>query len=173
MQVISRRKALRIIGFSTLSMASVQALGFQQTQELALDNCRFVWWRDASRLRCTFVAPARGWVAVGFGPTLDIIGTRFVMADPQLDKLRFVEMLAAPTGPMPYPTGSQVRAFQAITGGRDTNSAWVSFAMALPFFNGETALVRPKQKANLMLAWSTSTDFAHHSAWRRHIKIDV
>ena len=171
--MISRRKALTIIGFSTICVTSGKAFALRQYQEMVMDDCRFEWWVDQSRLRCTFVAPAAGWLAVGFGPSLNTIGTRFVMVDPQDDHLRSAEMLASPSGPAPFSSHPQGESFQALTGGRDGNTAWMSCAVKLPFFSNQTMLLQSQQKANLMLAWSMSTDFDHHSAWRRHIKIDL
>ncbi|MFT6658866.1 hypothetical protein [Maritalea sp.] len=156
-----------------MSLTGGSAFGFEQNRHLTLDGCRFEWWVQASRLRCTFMAPATGWLAVGFGPSLDILGTRLLMVVPRSDGLKISDRLAGPSGPQTFAPDENDETFQTISGGGNGDQAWVSFAVPLPFYTQQAALVLANQKANLMLAWSTSKDFDHHSAWRRHFEINV
>ncbi|NIA71929.1 hypothetical protein HBA54_25345 [Pelagibius litoralis] len=131
----------------------------------------FRWRHDRAVLRGNLAAPTAGWLAVGFNDAERLKGTCFVMA--QLSETPACVELRRAVVPDHVPVADRrIRASLAMEAGafQDGRS---TLQFALPHESGATLGVKltPGASTYLMLAWSRSTDFDHHSAFREHHRV--
>ncbi len=132
-------------------------------KRLEPDGTAFVWRHEGETIACGFEAPAEGWLAVGFNVVRDLRGTRFVIA--ATPPPRIEERLARVPDHIPVATPMLISAKVARSGHRTS----LSFTWPHEIAGGMS--LAPGTHAHVMLAWSRSVDFAHHSAWRRHFDV--
>ena len=117
-------------------------------------------------------APTNGWLAIGFNDENNIVGSDLIMMCVKFGKVQFEDQYVKGTGDNPLDTSL----------GGQSNIEILAFSEA----NGQTniSLKRPlvtKDKFDfkhqtdkdfwLILAYSVSDDFDHHSIMRKHAKI--
>jgi len=155
--------------FIRISEAAQDAGRLQKIGEMT-----FRWKHEGRRLKGEISAPTLGWLAVGFNDRATLKGTRFVIAAvDEAGKLRIDERIAI------VPDHTTVAELGGLTGlgdlsGRREGTRTV-IGFSLPHTTGDRFPVdlRPHATTHLMLAWSQSADFDHHSTWRRHVSVNL
>lgn len=166
--------------FLVLSSLALGAshLGSQPAQagaekEVDLDGVSFRWQHQDNLLIGKLSAPTNGWIAVGFSNGPGIADTYFIMASVAEDPQRFEERYAiVPDHLRISELGWPEKA--ALTSGESSGgSSTVTFTMPSQGPVGSGISLEAGNKVYLMLAWSRDADFAHHSAWRRHLPVSL
>ena len=142
-------------------------------QKFETDGVSFQAWHGNGRLHCSFTAPTRGWVAVGFNNQQRLKGTRFVIGALFGGSLRVEEHIAVVPS---HPTVEAMGLASAVndgSGGVSDGKMSLRFSLPHLFTDTDNPTLLSGTVPYLMLAWSHEVDFAHHSAWRRHFSIDL
>lgn len=168
---MKRRAMLALTGWSLVDPAGAsEALAAGPSRHVALGAVTFAWHHDNQRLYGTLTAPTSGWIAVGFNTARSLAGTRFVIA--VTGRAPRVEMHVA--GDMGHPTieslGGQ-SGLADISGESAAGSSILRFSLPHHSAAPHPLELAPGTPIHLMLAWSHEADFAHHSAWRRHLDV--
>ena len=133
----------------------------------------FGWSHDTDRIHLTMSAPTAGWLAIGFNEHPGLGNMRFVMTVASENTPRAEEHLTR--------NGSHldVRKLNLETHLRDLEGTYngefsqIRFSLPHLMHHRPTLQLAGGSQTNLMLAWSQSTDFNHHSAWRKHYPITL
>ena len=142
--------------------------GEQAWRAVEAGGIGFRWRHVAGDLRGRVSAPTAGWMAVGFNDVGQLKGTCFVIAQvsqppTRLELHRAVVPTHAPVAD-PVLRTSLVKEGEAFAKGRS------HLGFRLPHSSGAAlgVALTPGVATYLMLAWSRSPDFQHHSAFREH-----
>ncbi len=142
-----------------------------RSESHALDGTNLNLSHAAGQLHVRFDAPTKGWIAVGFNENRRLKGTHFVIAAADGGAVRIEEHVAlVPDHKAVQDLGISPALGNASVSLKDGRS-YLAFSLphVLPH-RPELTLV-PGSRVHIMLAWSHSPDFDHHSAWRRHVDI--
>ena len=135
------------------------------------DGTTFAWSHRVGRLFGELSAPTKGWLAVGFNDESILKGTRFLIGVVDDKAVRAEMHIADP------PRHQPVESLGGLSDIRDLRGQWESgrsrIVFSLPHRSTDRFAIdlMPGRSTHLMLAWSHEPDFAHHSAWRRHIDV--
>ncbi len=131
----------------------------------------FRWRHEDGVLRGSLSAPTPGWLAVGFNDAQRLRGTCFVMAQVSETPPRLELHRAAVPDHGPVADRQVQRDLAMVAGSFGDGGSRLRFD--LPHHSGDALGVnlRPGAATYLMLAWSHSTDFDHHSAFREHQRV--
>ncbi|MET1416269.1 hypothetical protein ABVF61_28625 [Roseibium sp. HPY-6] len=115
-------------------------------------------------------APTQGWLAIGFNASPGLKDAYFVMMRVENEQFQSSERISsgfdhAGVGELGLPA-------VLIAGSGSADAGKTSVSIQLPPHLPGPANVRLTEghETHVMLAWSQSKDFAHHSAWRRHFR---
>jgi hypothetical protein len=143
------------------------------TLKVQESGVEFQWRHQCDLVVCQFQAPTRGWLAVGFNSTPQLLGTRFVIAARSNGMAQFEEHMAVETGHRRISTlGFEASISNASIRHLPTSSL-LRFSYPTEFADQPDLHLHNGAKAFVMLAWSTHTDFDHHSAWRNHYPLTL
>jgi len=142
-------------------------------QHLNAGPMGFHWRHHGSRLYGALSGPTAGWLAVGFNDRSELRGTRFVIASLSNSTLMAeVHIAQVPNHTRVEKLGgkSDLEILSA-----DQNSARTIVEFSLPRTTKDKYNIdlSPGSGIYLMLAYSASPDFQHHSAWREHFEITI
>ena len=165
-----RRTMLATIGGAVLAPMAPSGAQQSSARHVAIDGVTFDWRHGDDRLYGTLTAPTSGWIAVGFNISRSLKGTRFVIAVARQKPTAEMHVALVPEHPTIESLGGQ-SGLADVTGRSDDTQSTVRFS--LPHVNAAPFALElsPGTPVYLMLAWSHETDFAHHSAWRRHFDV--
>lgn len=154
-----------VIGPSTAPSAARESSG---TRTVQAKGIAFSWTHKDGRLFGRVSASTDGWIAVGFNRDRRLRGTRFVIGRVVAGKAQAEVHVAM------VPDHAEVGALggtadlRHVDGGRSGGQTWLTFS--LPHRSGDPfdVTLAPESGVHLMLAWSRSPDFDHHSHFRTH-----
>jgi len=135
-------------------------------RQLDVDGVVFSWAHDADRVRMALAIATAGWIAVGFNDRRTLAGTRFVIASAITGRIE--ERIARVPDHAPIAALGIAPAIAEAAVAFESGRSVLRFAMPHRLSSQSLA---PGSAVHLMLAWSPETDFAHHSAWRRHVDV--
>lgn len=133
----------------------------------------FHWNHRNSRLYCEYSAPTKGWLAVGFNNKSNLVGTRFVMVVVANNSIHIEEHMAINTGHMNVENMGIKSVFGDVSGEVKQGKSTLIFSFPNNISDSHPLNLEPDSRVYLMLAWSTSADFKHHSTWRKHFDIKL
>lgn len=120
---------------------------------------RFDWHVDGDVLHGRLSAATSGWVAVGLNDRQSLGGSRLLMFAVENGAIMAEEHLAdPPQHPRRELIGGAVDAY--------TSGDRLSVVFRVPLTRDWSPTLVPGDRVWLTLAWSSETDFAHHSAQR-------
>lgn len=151
--------------------SSQEEAGSTAWSTMTNDAVTFKWRHHAGHLQCCLSAPTAGWIAAGFNERAGLANTRFVMASVSGLDLVAEEHLAIVPEHQPVQSLGLQPALIEISGVYADGLSHITFSMVEEIPGRPDLQLRSGNSVNLMLAWSHSRDFAHHSAWRRHFVI--
>lgn len=141
------------------------------SESYALDGTNLNWSHAARQLHVRFDAPTKGWIAVGFNENRRLRGTHFVIAAVDGGAVRIEEHLAlVPDHKTVRELGIPPALANASMSLKDSRSH-LAFSLPHVLPHRPELPLAPGSRVHVMLAWSHSPDFDHHSAWRRHVDI--
>ena len=156
----------RLVALSLFGLSA----GSADANPVDVGGIRVQWRHSEDTVEFTVTAPTSGWVAVGFNEVDNIVGAELVMMRAEAGGVhashrsvlgagddRPVELLGR---------GSAIVAADgAVASGRAT------FRLRLRHDLGAAPSLAPGSELILILAYSVSPDFDHHSRVRRHIRV--
>jgi hypothetical protein len=135
------------------------------------DGTAFAWSHRGDRLFGDLSAPTKGWLAVGFNDEPALKGTRFLIGVVEGSVVRAEMHIADPPHHQPVEMLGGLSDIRDLKG--QCGSGHSRLAFSLPHRSTDRFAIdlMPGRSIHLMLAWSHEPDFAHHSAWRRHVDV--
>ena len=141
---------------------------------LEIEGMQVAWEHRDGGIEFILEAPTQGWVAIGFNEVNSIVGADLIMAGIRDGQTRaehlFVEDFGAPRPVRDLGRASKVRSVRAQLQGE-------SIAVALlldQLVNAELSRdLHSGREIYLIVAYSISPDFDHHSRMRRHLAVKL
>jgi DOMON domain len=142
-------------------------------REVSEAGVRFQWRIEAGELHGCIEAQTRGWIAVGFNARTELDGARLVMARLVSGQAHAEVHIAKPPHHMLRLNPDGTQRVKNVIGNYEDARTRVCFQMSLAPVDTEDVALRAGQPTHLVLAWSHSADFEHHSAQRgsRNVKL--
>lgn len=137
------------------------------------------WTTTADRLEGELRAPTEGWVLVGFnrlheGRERGLPGARlFFFAVDSSGTTRVEEHIADPPSHAPRARASGEAAVRVVQAERRGSSTHVRFSLPLGPVHGSDVALEAGAPTELILAYSVSDDFDHHSRRRVHRRVEL
>lgn len=140
---------------------------------LQKNGMQFRWHHATGRLHAELLAPTEGWLAVGFNERDTLAGTRFVIG--RIEHGRPYAELHIAQPPAHRELSELGGEPDLRVAGGDSSDGVSRLRFSLPQSGtGAYALrLTPGVSVYLMLAWSQSPDFTHHSAMRVHLPLTL
>ncbi|MEL7525899.1 MAG: DOMON domain-containing protein [Pseudomonadota bacterium] len=134
------------------------------------DGVDFGWQFRNNQLCAEMTAPTKGWLAIGFNSSPVLKNTYFVMM--RMDNGRFQSSERISSGFDHAAVGELGLPSALIAGTGNSRYGKTSISIQLPTHLPGPADIRLSEgrATHIMLAWSHSDDFSHHSTWRRHFQ---
>ncbi|MEW7007863.1 DOMON domain-containing protein [Lentilitoribacter sp. EG35] len=173
---MNKRKFLTLATLATGSFAwpirnSAMALPILDDQKLEDSGVTFHWHHHQNRIVGKLTAPTRGWIAVGFNAQNSLKNTRFVMATVSTPAIHIEEHEAGTGGHQSIESLGGKRTVKFVNSEFLDGISCLEFSFPHEISDRPDLDLSPGSPCYLMLAWSNSIDFDHHSAWRQHYKI--
>jgi len=128
----------------------------------------FTWRHAQGRLHGSLSAETTGWLAVGFNDKRTLRGTRFVIGRVVDGRAHAEVHIARVPDHAEVGTLGGVSGLADVAGGRTRDETWLTFSLPLKSGDDFEIDLSPGRKVLLMLGWSLSPDFDHHSRVREH-----
>lgn len=153
------------------ALAMQTGAGMPAEQRVTAGEMVFGWWHRDARLHGRLCAPGPGWLAVGFNTGRELRATRFVIAAVAPPDVRAEVRVALAPGHRRIEElggrGDLRDVAGLVRGGRSR----VRFSLPHRATDAHAVPLSPGSPVYLMLAWSHSPDFDHHSAFREHLEL--
>ncbi|MEM1400730.1 MAG: DOMON domain-containing protein [Pseudomonadota bacterium] len=163
--------AIPAVAASTGLATQVSGANTEDGGMVELDDVRFEWHHEHGFLRGKMTAPTSGWIAAGFNQNPDLKNTRFVIGATSIVPIRVEEHLAIVPHHRDVGSLGYTRTVTEVRGYERQGVSIVAFSLPHTFPDGPELDLTPGGEVTLMLAWSHTPDFRHHSTWRRHTQI--
>lgn len=144
--------------------------GPMDTIRLGRMECYYEIQQD--RLHFHLTAPTEGWLAVGFNDENNIVGADLLMFSIKGDSVQFEDQFVLAAGKHPEDKACGGESNIIVESAKEA-SGRTSVAFSIPLNSGDKLdfIHRVGQDFWLILAYSVSDDFDHHSIMRKHAKI--
>ena len=146
-----------------------------ELREVRKNGMTFRWAFEGDRLQCQLEAPAQGWLAVGFNPKSGLTETSLIMGAVHADGRTRIEdhWIIAPGFHRPVTELEQSSALADVKGWQNAKGSSVSFSLPLKAASKFHHDLTIGDSYHLLLAYSRSDDFDHHSSMRSSIEIKL
>ncbi len=166
--------AMMIMGAVGTGTADEQPGTVPRAGSVTVEGIEVVWAFAGAFLTVTVSAPTDGWVAVGFNSRNDIVGSELFMAARRGEGPVAEHHLVTGAGVHP-PVESLGRQSALVDFAVDEHSGMLRAGITARFtINPEyvrSVPLTPGGEVVLILAYSVSPDFDHHSRVRRHVAV--
>ncbi len=128
------------------------------------------WFYSNDRIHFDLSAPTTGWITVGFNEREELSGaylliTRIYGSHPQL-----VEHVVYAPGDY-KPIEDTLPAVADVEGNESSKQSWVHFSLPITSTSDHAKTLQKGQHVHMILAYSNSDDFQHHSVMRTAIRV--
>ena len=175
-----RRQFLAVAGAGLLGSVSPTPASSGATTDpasarhgLEIDGVRVRWRHAADRFAIRLDTPSPGWLALGVNDSRALAGTRFVIADVAGPLVRAEERVALLPGHVAVATLGLAPILLEAGGHYREGRATLALELEPAIDERPRLRLRSGSRLHLMLAWSHESDFEHHSAWRRHVPVEL
>ena len=176
-----RRRFLAIAGRLASTSLLIAASGATRAtansvatgQALEIDGVQVRWQHAPDHFAARLTTPSPGWLALGFNDRPALVGTRFVIADVTAPDVRVSERIALVPDHAPVAASGLAPALLDADGRREDGRSVLELRLSRAIDARPRLRLQPGSRIHLMLAWSRSSDFGHHSAWRRHLPVTL
>mgnify|MGYP006290164479 FL=1 len=153
-------------------LAMALSAGRLHSDYLEAGGMRVSWVHHEHEVEFLVSAPTEGWVAVGFNKVDDIVGAELIMArilrGNSHAEHRYV---VAPGDHRPVSTLGRPSMLRGAVGLISEARVHFTFRLQRPADSGQGVGLRPGERLYLIVAYSVSSDFDHHSRVRRHLEV--
>ncbi len=140
---------------------------------IEVDEVTLTLTHHGARLHGELTAPTRGWLAAGFNLAAQLRDTRFMIAATCVAYQRFEEHIAVVPQHHSVVSLGLTPNLADTSGDCDKRTSTARFSFPDQFPDGPPLCLAPGTRVQVMLAWSHEPDFDHHSAWRRHVEVEL
>jgi DOMON domain len=157
-----------------LSWAGCQAQTSKRTQmkQISVGGMQVFWHFEGDLLIIDATAPDRGWVAIGFNSSDDIVHTNLIMAGTADGKPyvsdRYVFGLGNHQSVESVGGSTAVNLLSASSNGNQTQ---IRFSISVQPTDRYHYALTPGTTLFLICAFSTEDDISHHSRMRQHVRV--
>lgn len=132
------------------------------------------WEHMGESIEFVLTAPTEGWVAVGFNAVDDIVGADLFMAATQDGETQAEHFYVAGRGdPRPINSVGRDSWIHSTVAETDDGKSTVTLRLSPDETSDRFAGLKAGETLYLILAYSVSADFDHHSRVRRHIQVTL
>ncbi|MDX1941116.1 MAG: DOMON domain-containing protein [Saprospiraceae bacterium] len=145
-----------------------------EMKEVSKNGMTVRWELVKDSLQIEAFAPTQGWVAIGFNKSDELKGTHLIMGCIQKGEV-FIEehYIRQPGDHIPISTLGGKDALFNRTGIETKDGTHLSFQFPLKVADPYHWHLKPGKTYYLLLAYSESDDFYHHSRMRTSVKIQL
>lgn len=130
------------------------------------------WKVEGEKVSFRLTAPDQGWVAIGFNETPDLTGNYLLMGRVKEGKAELREFYVfAPGDYRPIDTHKKSLKISGVGGTESKNETQIEFSLDGSFSDQYRKAQQAGKEIYLLLAFSESDDFKHHSRMRTTVKI--
>jgi DOMON domain len=161
-------------GFITcMAMISLaQAQAQSNMMEISKNNMTVRWRIENELIHFEMEAPTHGWVAIGFSESASLTGTYLLMGRIQNGKSEVVEHFTDQPGSYrPIIDYGEANQTISVSGDEVGNMTRLKFSIPILKVSKYHKNLSPGTTWNLLLAYSISDDFQHHSIMRTSVEI--
>lgn len=160
--------------FSVVLTTFCSFAGLYGQQTFKVSGITFTYEISGDRLNCSLGAPTSGWIGVGFNDRNSIVGSDLLLFN-SIDGVAMASDLFVKEFGNPA-RDEDLGGENNITVVRSTeNESFTKFVFTIPIRSGDPNdfVHHLGKKAWLILAYSESDDFDHHSRVRKHVAFEL
>lgn len=132
------------------------------------------WEHREDGIEFSLTAPTTGWVAVGFNDSDDIVGADLVMARVESGQSEARHFYVVRAGdPRPVESLGESSIVRNVDGRISDGVVEVHVRLDPALGPGRSFDLSPGTNLYLIVAYSVSQDFDHHSRMRRHVEVEL
>ena len=143
-------------------------------QRVEASGILFEYGVEGKLLKCSLSAPTKGWVGVGFNSKNSIVGSDLLLFNIVDGKVSSTDLYVKGVGnPIKDTDNGGVHSI-VVQGGNESNSVTeVHFTIPMDSKDANDFVHILEKEAWLILAYSISDDFKHHSRIRKHLPFRI
>lgn len=167
------RRVLPLLGPIAVS-AVAMAFAAPESGRVTAAGMDLRWYQDGEWIEFTFSAPSQGWLAIGFNDVNDIVGADLFMLRVRAGTVEGEEHLVLRAGDHRnvLSLGMPPR-LRVLDGSQTASGTVVRFRIATTAGEARRPALSRGSTHVLILAYSVSDDFDHHSRQRIHLPITL
>lgn len=143
-------------------------------KEVSKNGMTVQWEIVADSLQVIVFAPTQGWVAIGFNERDELTGTHLIMGSVKNGEVLIEDRyIRKPGDHVSVRALGGVDALAHRKGEETKNGTTLEFRFPLKVEDSYHCLLAPGKSYYLLLAYSESDDFDHHSRMRTSVKIQL
>ncbi|MFK7969092.1 MAG: DOMON domain-containing protein [Bacteroidia bacterium] len=132
------------------------------------------WEQQGEFLRFELEAPTQGWLAIGFNPKDQLAHTQLIMACVEQGKPKVEDFwVLAPGDYRPVSSLQGKAATTQVEGKESTRGTTMSFYVPIQAVDRYHYDLHGHTSFNLLMAYSQSDDFMHHSIMRTSVTVSL
>ncbi|MEM6264099.1 MAG: DOMON domain-containing protein [Bacteroidota bacterium] len=132
----------------------------------------FQWRIQGEFLEMKLSGPTIGWIAMGFNPKPGLTGTNLIMGHVTDQGTKMEDLyILGPGNPQPVNKLGGTFSLPAIKGHEDDSGTYLEYQIPLQAKDAYHHTLKPGQQYYVLLAYSVSDDFDHHSRMRTEVSI--
>ncbi len=148
--------------------------GSLRANPITVEGMQVSWEHRDTSVEFVVKAPTKGWVAVGFNEVDSIVGAELIMAGVKGDETQSEHFyVVGPGDPRPVSSLNRVSMVTNAKGSVDKGAIEVTLRLDSGVDLNRSLSLRPGTRLYLILAYSVSPDFDHHSRMRRHVAVEL
>ncbi|MCI4667235.1 MAG: DOMON domain-containing protein [Bacteroidia bacterium] len=141
-------------------------------KQIEKNDMKVSWEFEKDVINIRLSAPTQGWIAIGFNEVSGLKGNYLLMARVVEGKAELVEHFVFAPGDYQAITKSSPNPKVIEVSGQEENGTTdISFSLKGNFSDEFRKSLVPKKDYHLLMAYSVSDNFKHHSRMRTSIKI--
>jgi hypothetical protein len=155
-------------------LATTAIFSFNPGNSIEKNGVSFSWKFVSDQLICTVNAPASGWVAIGFNEKNQLKGTNLIMGSAEHGFFKMSDRYIVKTGDHQSVIAlGEPESLSERDVTEQKNKTTMSFRINRVAKDNLHKNLNPGTKMYLLLAYSNSDDFDHHSSMRTSILITL
>jgi hypothetical protein len=160
--------------FTIVFFFFILAIKSASGQEVVLNKMTFKWHFENNLLHCEVSSPEHGWIAIGINTSNQLKGSNLIMGSAESDFYEISDRFIVKAGD--HRSVISLNGKEAISNRKVTESAngtTMSFSITPQKEDDYHHKLIEGQEYYILLAYSVSDDFDHHSRMRETIKIKL
>ena len=170
---------IRAVCFGLLTLLACGPAGFSHAQEatkksVTRGGMTFEWEMKDGRLHGKLDAPHTGWVVVGFNLQNNIVGSNLLMFRVKNGKVEARDLRTVAMGdPRTDESLGGSNDITNVSGREENGHTYINFEYPLHSGDKHDYPLTSGEKTWVILAWSVSDDWDHHSRMRQHVELKL